>query len=96
MSCPPIGYGMREMERKARRATGTGEGSRNTNTRLDTMLQEAYKARKILMDNDYDITAEGIKNQMLGIDDRKLILEVFRTTMTRSPPCSARVFARHA
>jgi integrase len=60
------------------RATGTGEGSRTINTHLDTVLQEAHKARKVLMDNDREITAEAIKNQMLGIDDRKMILEVFQ------------------
>jgi site-specific recombinase XerD len=60
------------------RAVGTGEGSKNINTHLDTLLQEAHKARKLLMDSDREITAEAIKNQMLGIDDRKMILEVFQ------------------
>jgi hypothetical protein len=39
------------------RATGNGEGAKNINTYLDTLLQEAHKARKVLMDNDRDITA---------------------------------------
>ncbi|WP_454802994.1 site-specific integrase [Mucilaginibacter phyllosphaerae] len=60
------------------RAIGNGEGARNINAHLDVLLQEAHKARKVLMDNDRDITAENIKNYMLGIDDRKMILEVFQ------------------
>jgi site-specific recombinase XerD len=60
------------------RATGNGEGAKNINTYLDTLVQEAHKARKVLMDNDREISAESIKNQMLGIDDRKMILEVFQ------------------
>jgi integrase len=60
------------------RATGNGEGSRSINTHLDTLLQQAHQARKFLMDSDREITAEAIKNQMLGIDNRKMILEVFQ------------------
>jgi integrase len=60
------------------RATGNGESSKNINTYLETLNQEAHKARRILMDNDVEITAEAIKNQMLGIDDSKNILKVFQ------------------
>jgi site-specific recombinase XerD len=60
------------------KATGNGESAKNINAYLDTMLQEGHKARKVLMDNDREISAESIKNQMLGIDDRKMILDVFQ------------------
>jgi hypothetical protein len=44
---------------------------------LDTIALKAQEARKVLMEDDKEISAQAIKNYLMGIDDRKTILNVF-------------------
>jgi integrase len=61
------------------RARGTKEDSKTLNAFLDSMQQKVYEAHRSLMDNSETITAEKIKNKLLGIAERpKMILEIFQ------------------
>ncbi|WP_258135266.1 site-specific integrase [Mucilaginibacter phenanthrenivorans] len=60
------------------RAEGTNEEARSINNMLDTLQVKAHEAKRMLIDADQEISAQGIKNLMLGVDDRKMILEVFQ------------------
>jgi len=63
---------------RAGRAEGTSEEARSINSLLDTLQVKAHEAKRMLIDANQDVTAQAIKNQMLGIDDRRMILEVFQ------------------
>ncbi len=60
------------------RADGSNEEARSVNRLLDTLQVKAYEAKRMLIDADQEVSAQAIKNLMLGIDDRKMILEVFQ------------------
>jgi site-specific recombinase XerD len=59
------------------RAIGTKEDARALNVMLDTIAMKAQEARKILIEDDKEISAQAIKNYLMGIDERKTILNVF-------------------
>lgn len=61
------------------RAMGNKEDVKQLNAFLDSFQLKILQAKKILMDNDKDVTAENIKNLLIGKnDDRKFILEIFQ------------------
>ncbi|WP_158994908.1 site-specific integrase [Mucilaginibacter sp. L196] len=60
------------------RADGNSEDARSINSLLDTLQVKAHEAKRILIESNQEISAQAIKNLMLGIDDRKMILEVFQ------------------
>ncbi|MDR7131678.1 site-specific recombinase XerD [Algoriphagus sp. 4150] len=63
----------------AGRAEGNKEDSRTLNTFLDTLSYKALQAKKQLIESDREVTAEALKNVLLGIGDKKkMILEIFR------------------
>jgi integrase len=59
------------------RAIGTKEDARALNVMLDTIALKAQEARKVLMEDDKEISAQAIKTYLMGIDDRKTILNIF-------------------
>lgn len=62
----------------AGRAIGNTEESRLLNAYLDTLYYKAMQAKKILLDQDKEVTAEAIKNTLLGVGEKKkMILEIF-------------------
>lgn len=73
-TCPPNGLGSIVNGR----AIGTKEDARSVNNLLESISLQAHDARRQLIDLGKEITAEAIKNLMLGIDDRKMILEIFK------------------
>jgi len=60
------------------RADGSSEDARSINSLLDTLQVKAHEAKRILIEANQEVSAQAIKNLMLGIDDRKMILEVFQ------------------
>lgn len=61
------------------RAMGNKEDVRQLNAFLDSFQMKILQAKIMLMDNNKDVTAENIKNVLLGkTEDRKQILEVFQ------------------
>lgn len=56
---------------------GTKEDARALNVMPDTIAMKAQEAGKILMEDDKEISAQAIKNYLMGIDDRKTTLKVF-------------------
>lgn len=61
------------------RAMGNKEDARQLNAFLDSFQMKILQAKMILMDINKEVTAENIKNTLLGkSDDRKFILEVFQ------------------
>ena len=64
---------------RAGRATGNKEESNELNGYLDTLTAKVYQAKKTLLDADKEVTADAIKNILLGkTQDQKTILEVFQ------------------
>jgi site-specific recombinase XerD len=63
----------------AGRAIGTKESTRSLNTYLDDLQSEAYEAHRYLHANDKTITAESIKNKMLGKSEKAyMLIEIFQ------------------
>jgi site-specific recombinase XerD len=61
------------------RVIGTKQDVRSLNAYLDSLQTKVYEVHRTLIDSRKEVTAESIKNLLLGIDDRpKMILEVFR------------------
>jgi site-specific recombinase XerD len=61
------------------RAKGNKEDARQLNAFLDSFQMKILQAKMILMDNNKEVSAENIKNTLLGkSDDRKFILEIFQ------------------
>ncbi|NIJ52516.1 site-specific integrase [Dyadobacter arcticus] len=64
---------------RAGRATGNKEESKELNGYLDILTAKVYQAKKTLLDADKEVTAEAIKNILLGkTENEKTILEVFQ------------------
>ncbi|MCH7411647.1 phage integrase SAM-like domain and Arm DNA-binding domain-containing protein [Belliella sp. DSM 111904] len=62
----------------ANRAIGKSEKSKQVNAYLEAFSVKVYQARKYLMENDQEITAESIKNVLRGnTPDNRMVLEVF-------------------
>ena len=61
------------------RAEGTKEDARELNAYLDTIHHKVLQAKKQLLESDKEISAESLKNIILGIGEkRKMILEIFQ------------------
>lgn len=61
------------------RATGNREDVKSLNSFLDTLSSKIYQAKKKLVDLDKQVSAESIKNVLLGKDEQKrMILEIFQ------------------
>jgi integrase len=59
------------------RALGTKEDAKTLNLMLDAIALKAQNARWMLIEENKEITAQNIKNYLIGIDDRKTILKAF-------------------
>ena len=60
------------------RAIGLKDDVKSLNRFLDVMTNKVHDARRFLIDEDKEVTAQAIKNYLLGIDDRKTLVDVFR------------------
>lgn len=61
------------------RAGGTKEDIKTLNAYLDSLQRKAYEAHQALLDAREVVTAEKIKNRLLGIAERpRMILEIFQ------------------
>lgn len=59
------------------RAAGTKEDARTLNHFLESLTVKVHEARRQLFESHKEISAQAIKNAMMGVDDRKLILKAF-------------------
>ncbi|MEP1257641.1 Arm DNA-binding domain-containing protein, partial [Algoriphagus sp.] len=63
----------------AGRAFGNSEEGKTLNSYLDTLYYKALQAKKQLLDRDQEVTAEAIKNILLGVSEKKkMIMEIFK------------------
>jgi site-specific recombinase XerD len=63
----------------AGRAFGNSEEGKTLNSYLDTIYYKALQAKKQLLDRDQEVTAEAIKNILLGVSEKKkMIMEIFK------------------
>lgn len=61
------------------RAKGTREEDRELNSYLELLSSKVYQAKKQLVDEDREVTAESIKNILLGREEEKhMILAAFK------------------
>jgi hypothetical protein len=61
------------------RAIGTKENIKGLNAFLDNLQAEAYEVHKYLYENNKGITAEAIKNKMLGKSETSYtLIEIFK------------------
>jgi site-specific recombinase XerD len=61
------------------RASGVKQDAQEVNFFLDTLEAKVFKARQKLIQDDEVITADLLRKMLTGKDDRKTILEVFKT-----------------
>jgi hypothetical protein len=59
------------------RATGVKEDSRDVNFFLDTLENKVFRARRKLIEEEELITAEILRDLLVGRDERKMILAIF-------------------
>jgi integrase len=63
----------------AGRATGNKEDTRTLNAYLDMLAAKVHQAKKMLIEDDIKVTAEALKNILLGkSNETRTILEVFQ------------------
>ncbi|WP_229216511.1 Arm DNA-binding domain-containing protein [Dyadobacter sp. 3J3] len=63
----------------AGRATGVKEDSKTLNAYLDMLTAKVHQAKKMLVEDDKEVTAEALKNILLGkSNEKRTILEVFQ------------------
>ena len=68
----------------AGRAIGTKETTKSLNAYLDNLQSEAYEAHRYLCANDMPVTAEILKNRMLGLGKKCFFLiEIFKEHNSR-------------
>jgi site-specific recombinase XerD len=61
------------------RALGNREDSRTLNTFLESMSAQVYYAKQMLTEAKKEITAEAIKDFLIGkVEDKRMILEIFQ------------------
>ena len=66
-------------EQRAEKAHGKGEFIKELNNHLATLKVKVFEARLLLIETNKSVTAEGIKNMLIGkIEKSKTILEVFK------------------
>lgn len=65
---------------EAGRLKGKSDSVKTFNAYLDTLQQKVFEAKRKLIEMDKELTAESIKNLLLGKDNRKkhMLLEVFQ------------------
>jgi hypothetical protein len=65
---------------EAGRLKGKSDSVKTFNAYLDTLQQKVFEAKRNLIEMDKELTAESIKNLLLGKDNRKkhMLLEVFQ------------------
>ena len=60
---------------------GKTEAAKEINSYLDTFEQKVYRIKKLLIDRDEEITAELIKQKLLGIDvdkNKHMLIQIFK------------------
>ena len=63
----------------AGRAIGTKEEIKSLNAFLDNLQAKTYEAHRYLYENEKEITAETIKNRMLGKSEKaRMLIEIFK------------------
>jgi hypothetical protein len=61
------------------RMIGAKEDAKRLNSYLDSLQSKVYDAQQVLLNSGKPITAERIRNILLGIEDRpRMILEIFK------------------
>jgi site-specific recombinase XerD len=70
----------RDWNVSAGRLNGKSEIAKSFNAYLNTLQQKVFEAKRKLIETDKELTAENIKNLLLGKDTRKryMVLEVFQ------------------
>jgi hypothetical protein len=73
--CNPVNWNV-----TSGRMNGKGDTAKAFNAYLDTLQQKVFEAKRKLIETDKELTAENIKNLLLGKDTRKkyMVLEVFQ------------------
>ena len=64
----------------AGRLYGKSEAAREFNSNLDTLQQKVFNAKRRIIELDKELTAESLKNELLGKDNKQkhMLLEVFK------------------
>jgi len=66
-------------DQKSEKASGKGEYLKELNNHLATLKVKVYEARLLLIEQNKTVTAEAIKNMLIGkVEKSKTILEVFQ------------------
>jgi integrase len=61
------------------RATSSKEDAKSLNAYLDVLSAKVYQAKKMLVEEDRELTSESLKNILQGkSDDRKMVMEIFQ------------------
>lgn len=61
------------------RATSNKEDAKSLNAYLDVLSAKVYQAKKMLVEEDRELTSESLKNILQGkSDDRKMVMEIFQ------------------
>jgi len=69
----------RKWNRAAQKATGTNEEARSLNMYLKTLEQEVYNTHRELIETKVPLTAQNLKNKLLGISEKPfLLIEIFK------------------
>ena len=81
--------------REAGNAAGKKEDSKSLNSFLDSYKEKAYQAKKLLLDNDRNITAQAMKDILTGKgEDRKMIIDLFQYHNDKMKALIGKDFAR--
>lgn len=73
--CNPVNWNV-----SAGRLHGKSDAARELNSYLDTLQQKVFEAKRRLIETDKELTAETIKNELLGRNNnpKYMLLEVFK------------------
>ena len=81
------------MEQLCRTWYGIKENIKSLNAFLDNLQAEAYEVHRYLYENDKEITAEAIKNKMLGKSETSYtLIEIFKEHIERQKAWQVRKF----
>ena len=56
------------------RAIGNTEDAKSLNKLIETLNLKAYEAKRALVEDNKEVTAQAIKNCLMGIDERRTVL----------------------
>jgi hypothetical protein len=75
IKCNPVNWNV-----SAGRLLGKSEAAKGFNAYLDTLQQKVFEAKRMLLEMDKELTAETIKNALLGknTNQKYMLLEVFK------------------